>query len=407
MPRSLHLGPILRQLRGHRAAAFLVTLQLAVGTVIALTGGQIGLYMNITLRQRTGLAENDLSLVSVRLPGARAGGPDDRATRETLLAEVRATPGVVAAAVAAAPPMALPERTPDELAVPGRPAAPMPVFEMGIGDDGATTLGLELLAGRDFTAADLGATPLPAILPREVTERLFPGEDPIGRRFESRSRGPAVVVGVVGAISLVPGGVIGSRRAVLYAAPPTSGARILVLARSRPGEADAVRARLRDGVHPPAGAMVAVSDLLAVRRAVKVSMRAGIGVVSMIMAAIVLVVVLGSVALTYTLVTRRTREIGLRRALGARRGEVVAHFVVENALFSMAGLTIAMGLFAPMVMLMRASQEGFHVHWWLVVLTLATLAALNLAATLIPAWKAARVPPSAAARSQEERWARS
>jgi putative ABC transport system permease protein len=124
-----------------------------------------------------------------------------------------------------------------------------------------------------------------------------------------------------------------------------------------------------------------------------------LAILATLVGTILIVICIGSMGLTYYLVSRRTREIGVRRALGATRGDVVRYFVVENVILTLAGVVlglIVLGIVLPRVFY---EQEAFEMSWPLVIASIAIVVVLNLIATLIPARKAATVPPVVASRS--------
>lgn len=111
------------------------------------------------------------------------------------------------------------------------------------------------------------------------------------------------------------------------------------------------------------------------------------------------VTVIGIMGLTGFWVQRRTRQIGIRRALGARRSQVLREFMLENALIVGAGALLGMALgYAGNLWLMRF-YELQRLPWgWLPVGAVAMLLVGQLSA-IVPAREAARVPPVVATRS--------
>lgn len=99
-------------------------------------------------------------------------------------------------------------------------------------------------------------------------------------------------------------------------------------------------------------------------------------------------------------VTERTREIGLRKALGARRARVLAQFVMEAVLLCFAGGVIGVLLAFGATGLARFLQFPAEVPMWSVALSLSMSSAIGLLAGVYPAWRASRLDPAVALRSE-------
>jgi putative ABC transport system permease protein len=108
---------------------------------------------------------------------------------------------------------------------------------------------------------------------------------------------------------------------------------------------------------------------------------------------------LGSLAATSFLVAHRTRQIGTRRALGATRGDIVRYFLVESTLTTALGVLLGLAGTAGVFAIMRAVFPAIALQWPLVALTVVLVWVAGVGATLVPALRAARIPPSVAGRS--------
>lgn len=339
------LGPVIRGIRGHRAAAALVIVQLGIGIALTVLAVLIGDYFVDRNPAMLGGAA-DVAFVESHVPGNLAGSAEARRRHEAAIGDGVAIGGLTLDAV---------ERDVDQ--VDGVDA-----FELDAGPRIVAVAGFTLLAGRDFTAAD--ADTGAAI----VTESLHL---PVGARFTSRSHGSSVVVGV---IADAPGYLLGEVGAI-YAHVDLTRPHQLVLTRGRGlSLAEHVRAR-------------------------SASVRSVLGVLGAMVVTIVFVIVIGSMGLTYFLVSRRTREIGVRRALGAKRRDIVGYFVLENLILTAAGVALGLGIVAIVAPVLFYEQEGFAIRWPLVAISTLAVSTLNLIATWIPARKAAAVPPVVASRA--------
>jgi putative ABC transport system permease protein len=230
---------------------------------------------------------------------------------------------------------------------------------------------------------------------RAIVSAALAHDLPVGTRFVSRVHGEAVVVGVV---EDARSHLFGPRaQTVFYARVEPASPRMVILLHT-PDQADAVRAALRDRLQRP-GQYMAVLPALDHMPHMDSPVGRVFGVLATIVGSIVLVVLMGSVGLTYFLVASRTREIGLRRAMGATRRDVIRYFVLENMILTAAGGLITIAIMAIVLPSVLYEFEGYSVDKLLVAITVAAVVGLNLLATLIPARKAAAIPPVMASRA--------
>ena len=108
---------------------------------------------------------------------------------------------------------------------------------------------------------------------------------------------------------------------------------------------------------------------------------------------------LGALAATSFLVAQRTRQIGVRRALGATKADIVGYFVVENAFMMLAGSLVGLLGTTLLFYVMLRFFPGLAVDVGAIAAGVVLFWSATLAATLVPALRAARVPPSVASRS--------
>jgi putative ABC transport system permease protein len=99
-------------------------------------------------------------------------------------------------------------------------------------------------------------------------------------------------------------------------------------------------------------------------------------------------------------VTERTREIGLRKALGARRARVLSQFVIEAVLLCFFGGVLGVLLAAGATLLARYLDFPAEVPMWAVALGLGVSSGIGLLAGIYPAWQASRLDPAVALRSE-------
>jgi ABC-type antimicrobial peptide transport system permease subunit len=258
------------------------------------------------------------------------------------------------------------------------------------------TMRIPLLRGRDLAETDTKDSPLVCVIDRLLADRFFPGEDPIGREI-SMYRGAARIVGIAAAVRATSQEE-GSRPTVYYAlrqVPFFANAGVVV--RSAIPAAGAIRQAVRE-----AGPGAPVYDLktmderigqtLGVRRVV-VALLTAFAALSLLLAMVGVHGVLAQV------VGERRGEIGIRMALGARPGQILAHYlgmgVRLGAVGALAGMVVAAGAARLVDSFLFRTKALDPVMFALAV---AGLALAVIVAAGWPALRAARVAPQEALR---------
>ena len=256
-------------------------------------------------------------------------------------------------------------------------------------------------AGRFFTTADRKDSALVAVVDEELARREWPGERAIGKRILiGGSRGKAAeVVGVAGHVRYSALEEAGEPQ--LYLPLPQHPRRNVSFAVASAGNPESVVAAVRAAVRSsdpevPLGSLRTMDDLLAAatsRRRFQLFLISLFATASLLLAAVGLGGVLGR------MVAGRTREIGIRRALGARGWNVLA--LVARRGLALAGAGVVIGAAVAAVVTRLLSSLLFEVSptdpavFGVVSLLIVAVAAL---AAMLPAWRAVRLDPLAALR---------
>jgi putative ABC transport system permease protein len=113
----------------------------------------------------------------------------------------------------------------------------------------------------------------------------------------------------------------------------------------------------------------------------------------------VLVVLVGSLGMASSLIVERARQIGIRRALGARKSDILGYFMAESLLATVLGVLVSAGICALLDQLLAGVRGPLAVTWWK-YLPIAALLFLvtGQIAVLLPARRAAKIEPSVASR---------
>ena len=348
-----------------------------------------------------GFSVPGLMTARVTLPAtAYPNGPSRRAFWDRFVEDLRGRPGIVAAAIASGPPLSgdftagdvkLPAQSNDEAGSAAWRLAGPGYF---------ATLGIPI-RGREFSMQDAADGPPVAIISAALAAKYFPNQDPLGRQLVMRSfrEDPHTIIGVADDVRTF--GLDADAGFVFYGSAtqyPTWNPMSLVW-RSQGTSADMVRASLRSidtGV--PIAAVASMESLLEQSlgpRRFNLYLLGAFAAVSLALAAI------GLFGVMAYLVSQRTREIGVRLALGATRGEVfrliLGRGLALAAIGAVGGVGAALWLTRAMETLLFSVSRTDPVTFIAVPLTLIAVALL---ACYIPARRAMQVDPVVALRGE-------
>lgn len=385
-----HIGPILRSVGRQGGLFSLVVLELASGfTVVSCLVLACSWYLQVG-HTRSGHEESDLIAVTLQRPAAR------RAEAAEDLPRIRATPAVLSVA---------PVST---MLVEQRWAFPA---EFRARDGKVTAFGWTLhtspsLFGTLGVAAIEGQLPQPGqetgrvVLSRCLRDRLFPGGPAVGRTVASEDAQPARVIAVIDDVVMSMPFMPGSAcAAIQFDAVPGERER-KYLVRAQPGQRDAVMAGLaaRLGASDP-DRSVSVMAFDSSRTRYHQIASGLVAVLSIFGLTVAVVTLMGAVAVSAFLVVARTRQIGVHRALGATRRDVIRNFAVEHSAAAALGTVLGLGMTLILFLLMRRVFLGVQLNWGYLAITAVLMWSQTTLAVLIPARRAARIAPSVATRA--------
>ena len=401
-------------LRVRRWTRTLIVAELAL-TLVLLAGAGFMMRSFLTMYQmETGLETSRLLTMRIYLPLTKYPemGPRTELFRQ-FEERLRGISAIEASAMATSPPLGGGGRRP--LAIDGRPTpvdVEAPVVTMvGVGDDYFDTLGLQLLRGRVFTAADGLPGQQSAIVNRRFVAIHFADEDPIGRRIklELQNRAPdtpepawLTIAGV--APDIRQSGLQDPETdPVVYVPHRTESPRSGVLLVRTSGDPAGVTALVRDTLRVlepdlPLFNIQTLDQQLAEQRwqyQIFGTMFGTFALIALVLSAV------GLYAVTAYSVTRRTQEIGLRVALGARPRQV-QWLILRLALGQLAlGLTIGVaGAFGVGRLLESLLVQTSPTDPTTLLSIVALLLSVAVAACVWPARRAARLDPMVALRHE-------
>jgi putative ABC transport system permease protein len=287
------------------------------------------------------------------------------------------------------------------------------------------TLGLQLVAGRDFLPdeyRDFGmggegngkwdpGAPQPIIITRSLANQLFDDGHALGKVMtdpSDRESHGYRVVSIVQHLLRNQLGLATDGRAdntLLLARRIGSTSLLDFAVRVDPSMHDAVLKRVAAAIQREFGAgmrkgLTARISFYSERREQAFrSQRAALWLFAGVTLAVVIVTVIGIMGLTGFWVQKRTRQIGIRRALGARKADILRYFLVENLLIVGVGIAIGMLLASLGNRLLMRHYELAHLPWTYLPWGALVMVVLSQLAVLGPALRASAVPPVVATRS--------
>ncbi len=322
----------------------------------------------------------------------------------TMQEQIGAIPGIRAAAIGVSPLMAddVNIRTVHVEGYQAREDEDMNPQMDSVSPGYFATLGIPLRLGREFQAGDRLGTPQVAIVNEAFAKYFFKGGNPLGRHFGfGHDKGfPIEIVGVVANAKYSNVNEQTARMTYVPFAQQDRPGSLVVYARAA-GEPEAVFPAIRRAVRQIDPALP-VNRLRTMEEQVDVNLSAPrlIATLSGLFAA--LATILAAIGLygvmAYT-VTRRTREIGIRLALGAGRGNVLRLVMREVAILTAAGVAVALPCAVALTRLLRSELYGVGPNDPLsMAAALVAMVAIALLAGYVPAERATRVNPNVALR---------
>ena len=400
--------PILATLKRHKTASFLIILQIALTCAIVCNALFLIMQRVDKINEPSGLADQEI--VAIHLGAIGQIENQDALTRADLQV-LRAVPGVQAATIVNQLPFG------DNMSMSG--------LRLQQKDDGGgvaasmynasegwlKTLGLRLIAGRDFEAGeyqnqlDLEKSEDPSypaiILNRAMAKRMFPKGEAVGQVLYAFGEKPIRVVGVVDTlVSPQPGGKDESLNysMVLPVRPTFRGG--YYLARTEPGKRDDVlkAAAVALDKSGPNRILAESKRLGDMREHYYRQDRSMINLLAAVCLGLLVVTAFGIVGLASFWVQQRTRMIGTRRALGATRGQILRYFQTENFILSTIGIGLGMIAAYGISLGLMKSYAMPPLPLAFLPVGAVVLWGLGQLAVLAPARRAAALPPVAALR---------
>jgi putative ABC transport system permease protein len=404
----MRLHPIASALGRNKTGLILIALQVALTLAIVVNSLFIIIQRLDRMGRPSGLDEQNMfSLRTVPFISPRE---PNLAGLQADLDALRAMPGVLDATASNSAPLSgggwstgIYKNTPDPSGR-GKSDAPSAVYL--VDDHGLNALGLNLIAGRNFRPEELVPLvqnkpfePSVVIVSKTLADKLFPDGNVLGRTLYAFGREkPPTVIGVVERLQSAWARWKDTENALLAPGLVTD-TRYIV--RAQPGQLDAVMRDVEARLRAVSDQRVVheVEDFRQIRAEAYRRDRAMTIMLVTVIVCLLLITGLGIVGMASFWVTSRTKQIGTRRALGARRRDVTRYFQLENLMITGVGLAAGALLAYGFNFWLMQQYELPRLAWYYVPLGGLALFALGQLAVLGPALRGAGVPPAVATRS--------
>jgi putative ABC transport system permease protein len=400
----MELRPILSAMLRNKTGAILVGLQIAL--TLAVVANSVAIIMTRVekIGRPPGIDSDNLFFVQ-----SYGFGPnyDQRDTIDRDLRLIRSLPGVISASPINQIPMSGggsatnlgPEQTREKVTIN--------VNRFSVDERGVESLGVKLAEGRNFTQSEIQYNPDPAssdfvpfvILTKDAAKAIFGTEHAVGKTVYDLAHS-AVVIGVM---ENMLGSWVGWDKLTQVMLIPRieAGPMARYVVRAEPGRRDALMAEVEQklsGTNPHRAITYVRSHQYYKERSYRADSRM-VAFLSVLIGLMISVTALGIVGLASFHVSVRRKQIGTRRAVGARRIDIIRYFMVENWLLTTGGviagsvLAFAFGQWLSSAYSLPRLPPSYVIGGVVVLWILGQLAAF------LPARRAAAIPPAIATRT--------
>jgi len=377
-----------------RARSALVAAQIALALLLLMATSLLFKSLNALRSENLGFEPAHVFSATVDLPSTLYGTDAKQIELyRSVMNELEATPGVIGASATRLVPFDGQHWTGSfdiEGRPEGNPGDPGPhSYKAYVGPAYFRTLQIPIIRGRSFTDEDRKGSAPVAIIDTNLAKRYWPRQDPIGKRLrDSNSQPWATIVGVVGhtrTYSFAQSDTRGIFYSPVYQ-KPFSQMSFIVRTASKHGD------MIQQAVHR-ADPTLAVFEFAPLQERIAgtlgpqefaVTLLMGFASVAMALTAMGLYGVISFSALG------RTREIGVRAALGATRGQIVGLLARQGVQLIAIGLAVGAVLSVLALRVLATRVESLNVDPTIGLLDAAGVGAIGIVAILLPAWRASR-----------------
>jgi putative ABC transport system permease protein len=405
----MDIGPIWRAMLKNKAGFVLIALQIAVTMTIMVNAFAIMQERANNVSRDSGIDEaNTFALASVSFD--EYDSEKMKVLIDEDLALIRGLPGVRNAVATNSFPLRQGGWSMALQLVPGTQTADSVGSAIYFVDEhGVDTFASNIIDGKNFTpdqitweAEDDNTWPAYGIITEALGKKLFPEEQGsfVGKSFYINDNDPVNIIGVVERLQAPWEGWSSVEQSMLVPQRRTSEFQRYLI-RTEPG--------YRDELMPQIEEMLAnsnkdrlirdVTTMNEVRKLAYLGDTAMIKILAFVVGMLTVITGLGIVGLASFNVSRRTRQIGIRRALGATKPAIVRYFMIENFIVSSVGLVIGGILSVALNIAMVEAYSLEPLAWYVIPIAMIALWTVGQAAVAGPAKKASSISPAIATRS--------
>lgn len=401
------IGPIFRALTRNKLGVFLIALQIALTLAIVTNAAFIIRERAADIARPSGLDEENTAIFITTLFDSKV---DQRQLFRDDLEALRSLPGVLAATPTQSTPASGGGWGEDIFNDPEKPSnEAINTGKFMVDEHGLETFGLELVAGRNFRAdeiqvASLDEMPTSSVLivSQALADELFPDGNALGQTIWDSPNGedPMEIIGIYERMQNAWPHSSNVNNSVLVPNLPMFNGTMMYVVRTEPGQLASVMAAAEAYLSENRSRFVDVVRSFEEQKNRTYSRDiAMVKLLTAVITVLTAVTGLGIVGLAWFSVTQRRKQIGTRRALGATRYDIVRYFMLENGLITTFGLVIGLAGTVGLNWFLDTQYEVGRVPLWYLPLGMFALWLLGQLAVLLPARRAANIPPAIATRS--------
>ena len=403
----MELHPILSAMRRNKVGAIVIVVQTAI-TLAILCNSMFLIQQRLRSSERpTGLQEQDIFTIANQWVGSP---PDLAAKVQTDLAALRALPEVVDAFASQSYPLSN-GGWGDGVSLEATNVHWVTNSALYFADEhGLSTLGLKLVAGRNFDASEIverndleGKPPAAIIVSQALATKLFPNADALGKSiYLGSNKSKAPIVGIVERLQQPWVSITNDRVEYAMLQPYRFVEQYShYIVRAKPGQLQAaMKSAQKQLLAINHGRINERIRTMAESRERVYRDDRGLAIILAVVSVVLLIVTaFGIIGITSFWVSQRRRQIGIRRAMGASRTAIVRYFQTENLMIASAGAALGILLALALNFLMAGKFEMARLDVGSTVVAAVAVLLLGQIAVLWPALRAASISPVVAIRN--------
>jgi len=407
----MEIRPILSALLRNKTGGLLVAIQVALSLAILANALSV-VQLRMTVMQRpSGIADETSVFFITSRPVMPASHAEQIAQQLRDSATLRGLAGVLAVAKINSAPLSQSGWVSSFATDRRQTEGVLDAAEYTSPDSLLKTWGLHLIAGRDFGPDDVleddpavnDAIPRAIIVTRAVAEKAYPGSSAIGKELLQGTGDKAAGTRIIGVVDRLqtPSAAVGADGEYAVILPMrSSGTSTTYSVRTEPGQRDRVMADAAAALRrlAPTPAVIKTRTMDEIRQKRYSNDKALAWTLVAVSALLLLVTASGIVGIASLWVTQRRKQIGVRRALGARRIDILRYFLTENIMITSAGVVTGVLLGLGLNQLLVSQLEMSRMPAGYLAAGALLFWALGIAAVYGPAWRAASISPATATR---------